>query len=98
GDIVVLFDADDIALPGAIADQVSFMLDHPEIDVTFCNMIQQRDPDLDYRADFGLGTASTGFTGLPNPLECLLVLGNFVPVSGSCVRRRAYLAGGMQRI
>jgi glycosyltransferase involved in cell wall biosynthesis len=98
GDIILLLDADDIALPGCPQAEVDFMLAQADIDVCFGNKIRQRAADVDYLAECGLDTSGEGFVRIDNPLERLLILGDFVPTSGTCVRRRAYLAAGLQSV
>jgi glycosyltransferase involved in cell wall biosynthesis len=96
GEIIVLLDADAAAIPGGLEAQIAFMLGHSEVDVCFGNMISQSTPDVDYLAGYGLDTSNAGFVQIDRPLERLLTLGNFVPTSGTCVRRRTYLAAGSQ--
>jgi glycosyltransferase involved in cell wall biosynthesis len=96
GNIIALLDADDIALPGGLEAVITFMLEQPEVDVCFGNMVSQSTPNADYLAGYGLDTSHDGFVQIDHPLERLLLAGDYVPTSGSCVRRSTYLAAGSQ--
>jgi glycosyltransferase involved in cell wall biosynthesis len=96
GSIVMLLDADDIAMPGWVEKQATFMLEQPDIDVCFGSMLRQGNPDVDYLTEYGLDTAKDEFVRMDRPFEKLLICGNFVPTSGTCVRRRSYIAAGLQ--
>jgi len=95
-DLVLLLDADDTALPDRVDMQVAYMLEHPEIDVTFGNIIVDRRPGLDYLRTAGLAPSGR-FTRLWRPLQRLLCDGNVVPNSTAAIRRSTYLAAGMER-
>jgi glycosyltransferase involved in cell wall biosynthesis len=96
GDIVLLLDADDVALPGCPQAQVELMLAEKDVDVCFGVAIRQTSSDIDHLAESGLPSAEDGFVRVTNPLERLLASGDFVPTSGSCVRRATYLRVGSQ--
>jgi glycosyltransferase involved in cell wall biosynthesis len=96
GCIVMLLDADDLAMPGWVEKQAAFMLEQPDIDVCFGSMLRQGNPDVDYLEEYGLDTEGDGFVRMDRPFEKLLVCGNFVPTSGTCVRRRTYISAGLQ--
>ena len=93
--LILLLDADDLAFPGRLEMQASFMERHPEIDVCFGNWIVEGESD-DYLARYGISAPHDGFAEIDDPLGRLLGRGCFVPTSTVAIRRRSYLDGGMQ--
>ena len=93
--LVLLLDADDIALPGRLERQAAFMGNRPEIDICFGNWIVEGEED-DYLARFGLSAPIDEFVEVEDPLSRLLARGSFVPTSTVAIRRRTYLESGMQ--
>ena len=93
--LVLLLDADDVALPGRLERQAAFMENRPEIDICFGNWIVEGEED-DYLARFGLTAPIDAFVEVADPLPRLLARGSFVPTSTVAIRRRTYLECGMQ--
>lgn len=93
--LVLLLDADDIALPGRLERQAAFMEARPEIDICFGNWIVEGEND-DYLARYGIAAPAHTFVEVVDPLPRLLARGSFVPTSTVAIRRTAYLESGMQ--
>jgi glycosyltransferase involved in cell wall biosynthesis len=96
-ELILFLDADDRTLPGRIERQVDFMSTNPDIDICFGNWLVEGD-DGDYLAGYGLAGPLAGFAGVADPLQRLLVRGSFVPTSTVAIRRRCYIANGMQPV
>lgn len=94
-ELILFLDGDDRALPGRIERQVCYLLENPDVDVCFGNFEVETDPS-DYLQTYGLKGSHSEFRVVPDAFARLLVRGSFVPTSASAVRKKAYIANGMQ--
>jgi glycosyltransferase involved in cell wall biosynthesis len=94
-DLIVFIDADDIMLEGRLDHQVGFMLEHPEIKLTFGNQLHERTPEADLNRAYGWA-AQESYEVIENAYARLVVKGSTVANTSTAVRRHAYLETGGQ--
>lgn len=95
-DILVFIDADDAMLPGRLDHQVGYMLEHPEIGLTFGNQRNERRPQWDANEHKKICKGQESYVVLENAFERLLVENSFIQNTATAVRRDAYLETGGQ--
>ena len=95
GEVIVFVDADDVMLPGRLSFQGRFMLENPDIGLTFGNQKFQSRPEFDSNKYQGIATSSD-FEVVSNAYEKLLEFGNYIANTTCAVRREAYLKVGGQ--
>lgn len=94
-EVIVFIDADDIMLPGRLANQGAYMLKHPEIGLSFGNQQYENDSKFNSNAARGLAVGYQ-FERFADLHRRLLTGPNYVPNTSVAVSRRAYLDIGGQ--
>lgn len=94
-DVILFTDADDMMLAGRIEFQGRFMIDNPDVGLSFGNQHYSNLPDRNSNRDNGI-CHKEEFVIIPDIYARLLVEGNFIASSTCAVRRQAYIDTGGQ--
>lgn len=95
-EIIIFLDADDKMLPGRLEHQGVFMLENPNVTVSFGDIVVQNSNESSIEQWGFADTGSDDFQRIPNPLSRILADGCYVCNPASAVRRTDYLAVGKQ--
>ena len=94
-DILVFIDADDVMLEGRLDHQVGYMLQHPEVGLTFGNRKYEVSPEIDGNLQHGWAHGDD-FEIVGDAYQRLLAKGPSISTTVVTVRKKAYLEIGGQ--
>ncbi len=93
--LIAFLDSDDLMLPGRLARQAEFLLAHPEVVLTFGNLVMDADAGWNYLQACNLPFVPGQWLLVDEPYRRLLTEGNFVTNVTTMFRREDYIAAGM---
>lgn len=94
--LIAFLDSDDLMLPGRLAQQCAFMRAHPEVIVSFGDIISDTHRGKSYLKDVGnLPFEPRRWLIVDRPYQRLLTCNNFVPNQTVMLRKDDYLQAGM---
>lgn len=94
--LIAFLDSDDLMLAGRLARQAEFLLSHPEVVLTFGDIILDDNPGESYLKSFhNLPLVPGEWLVVDKPYQRLLTRGNFVPNQSTMFRKDDYLEAGM---
>jgi glycosyltransferase involved in cell wall biosynthesis len=94
--LIAFLDSDDLMLPGRLVRQSAFMRAHPEIIVSFGDIISDTHPGKSYLKTVQELPFEPGeWLTVEKPYQRLLTRGNFVPNQTTMLRRDDYVRAGM---
>ena len=93
--LIAFLDSDDLMLPGRLARQASYMLTHPDVVLTFGNMILDSDANGNYLKRCNLPYEDGQWLIVDDPYRRLMTEINFVTTVTTMVRKEDFLKAGM---
>ena len=87
--LIAFLDSDDLMLPGRLARQASFMVAHPDVVLTFGNMILDADPTANYLERCNLPYEQDQWLLVDDPYRRLMTEINFVTTVTTMVRKES---------
>lgn len=93
--LIAFLDSDDLMSPGRLARQAEFLLAHPEVVLTFGDIIVDANANEKYRKSLNLPFVKDQWLVVDNPYRRLMTRGNFVPNQTTMFRKDDYLRAGM---
>ena len=93
---IAFLDSDDLMLPGRLAEQAAFLISHPDVVLTFGDIIFDPSPDESYLSNrCGLPFERGRWLIVEEPYRRLLTECNFVPNQTTMFRKNDYIKAGM---
>ena len=93
--LIAFLDSDDLMLPGRLARQAEFLLAHPEVVLTFGNMILDTDAGGNYLKRCNLPFVEDQWLIVDEPYRRLMTQINFVTNVTTMFRKDDYVRAGM---
>jgi len=93
--LIALLDSDDLMLPGRLARQAGFLLAHPEVVLTFGDLVLEANAGVNYLKACNLPFVRGQWLVVDEPYRRLLTQGNFVTNVTTMFRKEDYVAAGM---
>lgn len=95
-DIILFHDADDVMLEGRIAHQMAFMIENPDVAVSFGSQLQELRPHMCQVEELDLVFGAREFVTIENAFQRLVTQCNIVIGTSAAIRRSVYLSVGGQ--
>lgn len=93
--LVAFLDSDDLMLPERLAREAAFLTNHPDVVLTFGDIVLDQSPDESYLAKtHDLAFSAGEWIIVAEPHRRLLTKGNFVPNVTTMFRKEAYVKAG----
>ena len=93
--LIALLDSDDLMSPGRLAQQAGFLQAHPEVVLTFGDLVRESDTERDDLRSSGLPYVQNQWLVVDDPYRRLLTEGNFVNNVTTMFRKEDYITAGM---